>query len=374
MIWAVTRAALLAAVWLFDGDDDITELAWTWAQDVLHGRSPWHDVAVAYPPLAMFGFALPGVLAGSPDAYALPFALLVICVDAVGARFGGVRYVLAVPAVGPVLLLWRYDLAPAVCHLVALAAALKGRQRASWWWLGVGIALKPYLLVVVPLWLMWDPSWRRALPAVAPSVVAAALATVLFGFEWVDAYAFQGSRELSVEAGPAVVASLLGVGSVSLDPACLCWVRVDAPGFAVAGTAGTLLGLAAVYWRCRDLVKGSVCAVAVLLLFAPVFSPQYLVWLVPAVLLGGPLWLAGAAMFTGFLAYPLLSDEVLAGTADPLLALRLLLLTTLILVLNSPRGGEKRPARAYRGHEHGELASLGPGGPAAGGGGAVADA
>lgn len=348
MIWAVTRAALLAAVWLFDGDDDITELAWTWAQDVLHGRSPWHDVAVAYPPLAMLGFALPGAFAGSPDAHALPFALLMLCVDAVGARFGGVRYVVAVPAIGPVLLLWRYDLAPAVCHLVALTAALRGRHRASWWWLGVGIALKPYLVVVVPLWLMWDRDLRRASLALAPSVVAAALATVPFGFEWVDAYAFQGSRELSVEAGPAVVASLLGVGSVSLDQACLCWVRVDAPGFGAAGTALCAASLALVYWRCRDLVRGSVCAVAVLLLFAPVLSPQYLIWLlVPATLLSTrALALAAAAAFTGFLAYPLLYDEVLAGTADPLLALRLLLLTTLVVVAFASMGGEKRPANA----------------------------
>lgn len=374
-LWVVTRAALLAAVWLFDADDDITELAFGWASDVLHGRSPWHDVAVAYPPLAMFGFAVPGLAADSPDSYALPFALSMLCLDAVGARFGGLRYVLTVPALGPVLLLWRYDLAPALCHLGALTAAIKGRRSWSWAWLGVGIALKPYLLVVVPLWWMWDRS-PRALLVGAPSVCAAVVATLLFGFEWVDSYAFQGSRELSVEAGPAVVASVFGVGSVGLDRACLCFVRADAPGFALAGTALCLPALLWIYWRRPGLVAGSIAAIAALLLFAPVFSPQYLVWLVvPATLLGGrALWLATAAAFTGFVAYPLLYDEVLAGTADPLLALRLLLLAALIAIGNSTRGGEKRVAEDLTAHDERSLSSFRPGGAAAGSGGRVADA
>ncbi len=352
-LWVLTRAALLAGVWLFDADDDITELAWTWADDVLHGRSPYHDVAVAYPPLAMFGFALPGVVSPGPDDYALPFAVLMLLLDGVGARLGGLRYVLAVPAVGPVLLLWRYDLAPAVCHLGAGYLALRGKRDASWVWLGVGIALKPYLVVVVPLWFLWDRRVRGLILALVPSAVAGAAMTVLIGTEWVDAYVFQGSRELSVEAGPAVVASLLGVGSVELDRACLCFVRSGAD---PAGTIGTLLSfalLAGLYWRFRrveaeGLVRASIAAVAVLLLLAPVFSPQYLVWLLPAAALAGgrTLWLAAAAAFTGFLAYPILYDEVLDGTADPLLALRLALLTALIAVAKSPRGGEKHPSAA----------------------------
>lgn len=347
-LWLLTRAALLACVWLFDADDDITELAWTWADDLLGGRSPYHDVAVAYPPLAMFGFALPGVVASSPDAYALPFTLLMLAVDFVGMRFGGLRYVLAVPAVGPVLLLWRYDLAPAVCHLGAAYHALRGRRDASWVWLGVGIALKPYLVVAVPLWFMWDRRPSRLVLMAAPSVLAALAMTALIGTEWVDSYAFQGSRELSVEAGPAVVASVLGIGSVRLDQACLCFVRVDAGIAGAVGSALVLVLLVWTYWRSRDLdseglVRASIGVVAVLLLFAPVFSPQYLVWVLPvAALVGGrALWLAAAAAFTGFLAYPILYDEVLAGSADPLLALRLALVAALIAVANSPKGGEK---------------------------------
>ncbi len=351
-LWVLTRAALLAAVWLWDGDDDITELAWTWAREVLAGQSPYHEVAVSYPPLAMFGFALPGLVAPGPDDYALPFALLVLVVDAVGARWGGLRYVLAVPAVGPVLLLWRYDLAPAVCHLGAAVLALQGRRAGSWGLLGLGIALKPYLLVVVPLWLLWDRSLPRASLALLPSLVAAGAMTALIGFEWLDAYVFQGRREVSVEAGPAVVASLFGLGSVELDQACLCFVRT---GIDPAGTIGSLVGFAAlagIYWRSRrveaeGLVNASVCCVAAILLVAPVLSPQYLVWLLPiAALLGGPaLWLAAAAAFTAFLAYPVLYDDVLDGDALPLLLLRLVLLATLIAVAISPRGGEKLPAQ-----------------------------
>lgn len=345
-LWVLTRAALLAAVWIWDADDDITELAWTWAQELLRGESPYHDVAVAYPPLAMFGFAVPGVVAGSPDAYAWPFALLVLAFDAVGARWGGLRYVLAVPAVGPVLLLWRYDVVPAIFHLGAAVMAFRGRRVESWGLLGLGIALKPYLLVVVPLWWLWDRS-ARAWLALAPSVLAAVAMTLLVGLEWVDAYVFQGQREVSVEASAAVLAALAGAGTVSLDQACLCFVRA---GVDPAGTISAALGLvalAAVYWRWRRpdaeaLARASIAAVAVVLLFAPVFSPQYLVWLLPAAALlgGGPLRLAAAAAFTGFLAYPPLYDEVLAGDALPLLVARAILLAALIG--NLTRGGEKR--------------------------------
>ena len=348
-LWVLTRAALIAAVWLWDADDDITELAWTWTQDLLAGRSPYHDVAVAYPPLAMFGFAVPGLLAGAADAYALPFALGMLAVDAAGARLGGMRYVVAVPAIGPVLLLWRYDLAPAVCHLAAASFALRDRRDLSWLFLGLGIALKPYLLVVVPLWFIWDRRWSGLLLAAAPSALAGVAMTLLAGTEWVDAYLFQGSREVSVEAGPAVAAALAGAGSVELDQACLCFVRVGVGGAGTAGSVLGLLGLLAVWWRFARgdavlLVRASVCGVAVVLLFAPVFSPQYLVWLLaPAALLGGrALWLAAATAFTGFLAYPVLYEEVLDGSALPLLLLRLGLLAW--LVGNLARGGEKHLA------------------------------
>jgi hypothetical protein len=260
--------------------------------------------------------------------------------------------VLAVPALGPVLLLWRYDLAPAVLHLAAAVYALRGRRDLSWLLLGVGVALKPYLLVVVPLWLLWDRRPSRLLLALAPSLVSALVMTALIGTEWVDAYAFQGSRELSVEAGPAVVAGVFGIGSVGLDRACLCFVRVGADSFGVAGSALCVAALGTVYWRFRDRpVEGSLAAVAVVLLFAPVFSPQYLVWLLPvAALVGGrTLALAAAAAFTGFLAYPLLYDEVLAGDAFPLLIVRLLLLAALVPF--PPQGGEKHPAAPYGVHE-----------------------
>jgi hypothetical protein len=360
VVWLLTRAALLGAVWLFDADDDITELAYGWAQEVLHGASPYHAEAVAYPPLAMLGFGLPGLFAGSPDGYALPFALMMLAVDGVGARLGGLRWVLAVPAAGPVLLLWRYDLAPAVCHLGACAAALRGRRDASWLWLGVGIALKPYLVVAVPLWFLFDRRPSRLLFAAVPSVLAGAVMTGLIGFEWVDSYAFQGSRELSVEAGPAVVAGVLGVGQVGLDRACLCFVRADAEVFATAGTFAALAALAWVCWARpvdeKALVRGSVAAVAVVLLFAPVFSPQYLVWLAPAVLLGRrEAILFAAAAFTGFLAYPLLYDEVLAGDADPLLLLRLALLAALIWTSNRQGGANMGRFVARTRNEQSEL-------------------
>lgn len=351
VLWVLTRTALLAGVWAFDDDDGTTELAFAWAQEVLGGTSPYHDAGVAYPPLAMFGHALPGLVSPSPGAYALAFALTMLAVDAAGARLGGRRYVLAVAAMGPVLLLWRYDLAPAVCHLAAAVAAIRGRRDASWAWLGASIALKPYLAVAVPLWLLWDPRTRGLVLAAAPSLLAALLMLPIAGADVLDPYLFQTRRALSVESGPAFVTMLLPAGQNAYDEACLCWVRQGVP---LAGTLGTAAGLTAVAyltWRFargertgEALVRTSVSIVAVTLLTAPVFSPQYLIWLVPpAVLLGRrEAALAGAAALTGALAYPVLYDEVLAvsGAGLALLAARVLVLT--------PLAGTSRTRPAWR--------------------------
>ena len=355
VLWVLTRAALLGAVWFFDEDDGTTELAYTWAREVLAGTSPYHEAGVAYPPLAMFGHALPGIVSPSPGAYALAFALTMLAVDAAGARLGGRRYILAVAAMGPVLLLWRYDLAPAVCHLAAAAAALRGRRDASWAWLGASIALKPYLAVAVPLWLLWDPRARGLALTIAPSLAAALLMLPIAGADVLDPYLFQAQRGLSVESGPAFVTMLLSAGQNAYDEACLCWVREGVP---LAGTLGTLAGLTGIAfltWRfargertAMRLVRASVAMVAVTLLTAPVFGPQYLIWLVPpAVLLGRrETVLAGLAALTGALAYPILYDEVLAVSVTGLALL------TVRAAFLTPLAGTSRTRRASRRTPH----------------------
>lgn len=369
-LWIATRAALVGGLLLVNpASDGIMEITHGWEQNLLAGISPYHAVGVAYPPLAMLLFILPGLGSTSLDAYRLTFPALVLLADLAGFllalraerhgwRWAGLAYVLAVPAVGPVLLLWRYDLLPAVAQLAACVALVQGRRRASWLCLGVGIALKPYLAVLLPLWLAWELVTGgfkpralvvSALIMAAPSVLAAAIIWPVSGPHFLSAYTFQVGRALTVDSTPAVLlvefAHHAARQVAVVDMQCLCWVHPTTSVGLIRNlsTAALLAGLGAVvlsYLRRptnTTLVAGSVVAILILLLTSVVFSPQYLIWPIPAMaLLAGSrrgmaaLVLVVVAAATEFVAYPSNWTSVL--TYAPLGRFLLLLRTASLML------------------------------------------
>jgi hypothetical protein len=319
------------------------EITHGWERNLLAGSSPYHAVGVAYPPLAMMLFILPGLGSTSLDAYRLTFPAFVLLADlaglmlAVRAERAGWRcaapaYLLAVPAVGPVLLLWRYDLLPAVLHLAACIALVRGHRRTSWLCLGVGIALKPYLAVLLPLWLTWDLVNRGfdlrsllvdSVLVAAPSLLSAALIFPLSGSSFMSAYVFQVSRTLTADSTPAVlVAEFVHHATrqvAVVDMQCLCWVHPTRAGTLIrtisSGSLVFALGVVVVRYVLRPtsttLVAGSSVAILLLLVTSVVYSPQYMTWPLPAMaLLAGTrrgriaLVLVGVSAVTEFFAYP----------------------------------------------------------------------
>jgi hypothetical protein len=148
---------------------DLTRM---WVQELLAGANPYALPGLEYPPAAMFSFVLFGGDAGL-DTYRTSFAYSILLVDFAGLlvawwaersgrRHAAIAYVAAIPLMGPVLLLWRYDLIPAVLGLAALVCVLRDRRNWAWGMLGAGIAFKPYLAVLVPLWAIWE--WRADRP------------------------------------------------------------------------------------------------------------------------------------------------------------------------------------------------------------------
>ena len=371
------------------------EITHGWERDLLAGSSPYHAVGVAYPPLAMLLFILPGLGSASLDTYRLTFPALVLLADLAGLmvavrsqragwRWAPIAYILAVPAVGPVLLLWRYDLLPAVLDLAACAALVRGHRRTSWLCLGVGIALKPYLAVLLPLWVTWDLVNRGfdlrgllvdSVLVAAPSVLAAALILPLSGSSFLFAYTFQVGRALTVDSTPAVLlvefAHHAARQVAVVDMQCLCWVR---PTRAVGmirtiSTAALLLGLGLVVasYLIRPtnttLVAGSVVSLLLLLLTSVVYSPQYMIWpLPPMALLAGSrrgrvaLMLVSVAAATEFFAYPGNWTSIL--TYGPL-GRSLLLLRTATMLLAIPvllwPEGQGFPQKAWSSRIRGTL-------------------
>lgn len=209
-------------------------------------------------------------------------------------------------AVGPISLN-TYDLFPAALTVGALAALVRRRDRLAFGLLGLAVTAKVYPLVLAPpavLYVWALAGRRRAVESIL--VLAGVVAVVVVPFAvlgpgglW-DSFHAQSSRGLQIESlGGAV---LLAAHRLGLYDATV--VR-GSTGAATRDLAGSLadslaalmsvLQLAAValvwalYARVRRdpeaLVAGFAAAVAGFLVFNKFLSPQYLVWLLPLVLL-----------------------------------------------------------------------------------------
>ena len=294
-----------------------------YAEKLLHGALPYRDVFVEYPPGA-FAVFLPPTVFGTDHYNAAFKSLMALCgvatillVALVLGELGASRrrvwasvvvLALAPAALGPISLN-TYDAWPALLTVLALYLLLRGLDLAAAGVLGLAVSAKVYPLVLVPLAGIYV--WHRAGPrrvAIGLAVVAAVVLAVVLPFAAYDVHGVVSSFRSQAERGLQVEslgASLLLVADrVGLYDAHV----VETSGVAGRNLSGSLpdgvatatlvleaLAVVAVwllYARARDL-RGRLplafaAAVAGFLAFTKVFSPQYLVWLVPLVVAAGP--------------------------------------------------------------------------------------
>jgi hypothetical protein len=287
---------------------------------VHHGRVPYRDFAIEYPPGALPVFVAPSLAAADGDLprYSLWFELeMLVCGAAAAAltgfllarqRAGAARLVagtllagLAPLALGPVVLS-RFDLWPAALTIGALAALVAGRRLLAFALLGVAVAVKVYAAVIFPLAVayVWRRDGRRAGLVAAGTGLAVAVACfvpfVLVAPDGVwSSLSGQARRPLQIES----------VGAASLLAAHQLW------GYAVSGVAShgsdnlaghvpdtlatvqsVLVALALVaIWvafargpATRDrFLRYSAAAICAFVALGKVLSPQYLIWLIPLI-------------------------------------------------------------------------------------------
>jgi hypothetical protein len=278
-----------------------------YAEHFLHGALPYRDVFVEYPPGA-FAVFLPPTVFGASHYNAAFKTLMALC----GAATI-VLVALSPIALGPIWLN-TYDAWPALLTVLALWLLLRGRDLPAFAVLGLAVSAKVYPLVLVPLaaWLVWRRTGTRRV-ALALGVLVVAAAAVVAPFAAYaphgvyESFHSQATRGLQIES---LGASLLLV----LDRLGLYHAHVvETSG--VAGrnlTGGTAHAVAAVLLVLEAVAVGTVwflyarlgdlrgrlplafaAAVAGFLAFTKVFSPQYLVWLLPLVVAsGGPVAVA----------------------------------------------------------------------------------
>ncbi len=220
-------------------------------------------------------------------------------------------------ALGPISLN-TYDGWPALLTVAALALLLAGRDVAAFALLGAAFAAKVYPVVLIPPAAIFV--WRTRGPALAVRALAAAAAVaalfvvpflVLAPHGLAESFRAQAARSLQVESlggSLLAVADRLGLYSATVVHRTGHAISYDLIGslpetLAVLSSIAQALAVISVAWfylRARDepgrLAFAFAAAITGFLAFTRFFSPQYLVWLVPFVLLLEPAaWVLAAA-------------------------------------------------------------------------------
>jgi hypothetical protein len=334
VVWvalAIAGALLFGASWALlqqtagRGQLRDTPLYEAYADAVKVGDLPYRSFLLEYPPGALPAFLAPD-LTTAPEHFA-PYSktferwmaacgvAMMIALAAALASLGfsppAAAAALAVPALSPLLLgpviLSRFDLWPAALTAIAVAALVSNHRRCSAVILGLAVAAKIYPVVAVPIALVsiWRRNGRRA-ALVWAALVAAAVAAVFVPFAVLaptglaHSFTFQLSRPLQIESlGAALLVLAHRIGGLPLV------LHSDHGSTNIVGTLPNLIGdlstaceigLLLLIWALvargpasrHQLVLALAAAVSTFMAFGKVFSPQYMIWLLPLVpLLGG---------------------------------------------------------------------------------------
>jgi hypothetical protein len=381
--WLFVSYVPVFGKWLY-GDVRFYE---TWGTLMANHAVPYRDFNIEYPPGALITFIAPTYLrklAGYHGTYYFWFRveLLVIgiavliamawALECLGASRRRAFWALCVAGISPALLgpiaFSRYDYLPALLAVAAVAALAAKRPTLACAFAGLGAATKVYPAVLVPLALieLWRANGARAVArgvaatiAAVAAVCGALVAVAPHGVSW--ALHRQLVRPLQIESLPAALFAVAHViGGLHVHVA----KRAGSDNLIGSGPdlAATLSGIAtvaavaAVYVlyarsnRSREqLVVSSVAAVTAYVAFSKVFSPQYLVWLIPLVpLVGGRRGVRAAALLVVILAMTQIWEpyhygeyfKTLAPWLVTLVFVRDLLVVALLAVLLWPSGGD----------------------------------
>jgi hypothetical protein len=268
---------------------------------------PYRDFPMEYPPAALPVFVLPALLEHYDYDHvfqglmALCDLAAVIAVGVVAGRRAAVLTAVAPLALGSVVIS-RYDLWPAALVAVGIATVLRGRSTTSALLLGTAFAAKLWPAVLAPLVVVWLARTRG--PRAAAQWAAAAVATAAVWFLPFVALSPGGvghtfhsqlARPLQLESlGGAVLIAAHKIGGTTLHLTdSFGSQNLTGPGTHAAAVATTVAGALALATIWVLFARGSATderfvahtagAVAALIAFGKVFSPQFLIWLIPLV-------------------------------------------------------------------------------------------
>ena len=305
---------------------------WIYYQDssrLLEGKMPYRDFALEYPPLALAAFTFPHfmLLGLNQTFYNYLWAFLVqsAIISTVTAwyvrrlaekvRFGlspdlSLIAYCSLVIVTSFYLPWRYDLFPALLTMLAFTALINRKPLGAGIWLGFGTAAKLYPIVLLPVFFLFCVVESRksaglklvggfgAALSLCLLPLAALSPTALLSF--LKYHQMRGLEIESIPAGLILLAHAWGLTSASVvvnygadhivsasAPLLIRWLPL-----VFAALFGIVLWKAWSRFRnegragqieAATLLTYTITALLAFILANKVFSPQYLIWLLPFV-------------------------------------------------------------------------------------------
>ena len=295
---------------------------------LFRGQVPYRDFPLEYPPLSLLPMVLPQLVTlGQPlsfrsylSIFLLENALLstlVMLILVQILRYLQLRqrtmwvlkiYVVFVAISAPILA-WRFDLFPALLTQLALLSVLVGRPTLAGIWLGFGITAKLYPIVLIPIFSIYYLAGRKynaLLRLLLASIGATGLILLPFFllargtlFSFLRYHQVRGLQVETIPAGVISLAHMLGLTQARIDfnygafhlvsPLADSVLKLQPFVFILAFLVISVTCLS----RFQDeqansgaitiesLVAYVFVALLTFMVTSKVFSPQYIIWLLP---------------------------------------------------------------------------------------------
>jgi len=383
------------------------QIYFNYAGNILRGLIPYRDFALEYPPGALPFFLLPRLFSGDVMRFRGFFMVEVMLVDLLGLLLvlfycrkrgfsqayqglAGLFYT-ALPAVLGLISYQRFDLIPAVIVLAAVVLFDSGCRIPAWFMLGFGFAVKLYPVILTPVFLFKSYRDKTLKTDLLFGIPAAVLSTALLwvplmivsGNKFWFFLKYHGERGIQLESIYStilLIARLFGY-PISTEFSYGSWnvVSTASPFLAKVSFLVMLVILGAVLvhsieiikrknWEIEDLPRLSVLMIMGFIIGGKVLSPQYLLWVIPLIVIALPeksrhrkkIW--GSFIFLtllSFVIYPVFYKSLIDLHLLPLVFLvirnSLLVLVFYMLVVSGRKPIGKMLKKEGLAHEKGDL-------------------
>lgn len=270
---------------------------------------PFHALPYEYPMLTLIPFTLS--LPVPANIYQIAFAFWMLVVTALiylallrwRSRYAALVYAVLMVLGGWATVAGRFDIIPSALTLFGVICAMKKHWNWAFLLLALAVLYKFYPVVLLIPFLIaqqkdstlpWK-SWRRLIPLgifVASCIVVMGASLLLSVEGTISPFSYFLSRPIQVESLPA---SILWLKDLILSqPAYYQFtygsLNILASGASIISplaTVAELIGICYVFWlqwRGKiDLATASLLTLLVVMVTGKVFSPQYLIWVIPLV-------------------------------------------------------------------------------------------